>query len=157
MIDALLEDGFFAAIAAIGFASISNPPKRLYLYCGLVAAAGHSLRYLLTAINAHIIVASSLAALLIGVLSLLVARRVKCPAESCIFPALLPMIPGMYAYRAISALVLCLSNHTEDVFNHNLYLLAHNGFTCVFIIVGMVVCAMMPIFLMKKVAFQATR
>ena len=29
----ILQDGFFAAIAAIGFASISNPPRQAYKYC----------------------------------------------------------------------------------------------------------------------------
>ncbi len=44
----ILEDGLFAAIAAIGFSSISNTPRRAYLTCGLIAAAGHTIRYVLT-------------------------------------------------------------------------------------------------------------
>ena len=36
----ILQDGFFAAIAAIGFASISNPPRQAYKYCALIAALG---------------------------------------------------------------------------------------------------------------------
>ena len=43
-----LEDGLFAAIAAIGFSSISNTPHRAYLTCAVIAAAGHSIRYALT-------------------------------------------------------------------------------------------------------------
>ena len=39
----ILQDGFFAAIAAIGFASISNPPRQAYKYCALIAALGLSL------------------------------------------------------------------------------------------------------------------
>ena len=44
----ILEDGFFAAIAAIGFSSISNTPRRAYLTCALIAATGHAIRYVLT-------------------------------------------------------------------------------------------------------------
>ena len=44
----IFEDGFFAAIAAIGFSSISNTPRRAYLTCALIAAIGHAIRYVLT-------------------------------------------------------------------------------------------------------------
>lgn len=54
-------------------------------------------------------------------LAVRLAIVVKCPAEMCFFPALLPMIPGMYAYRTVEAL-------------HYLYLFAYNGFTCSIIV-----------------------
>lgn len=156
----IVQDGFFAAIAAIGFSSISNPPKQAYLYCALIAAVGHSVRYLLTD-NAlypvHIIPAGILAAFVIGLLSVYVAPRAKCPAETCLFPALLPMIPGMYAYRTIAALLLCLFHEEEELFEHYLYLLTFNGLTCLFIVLGMVMGATIPIFLFKNISFQATR
>ena len=98
----IIEDGVFAAIAAIGFSSISNTPRRAYLMCGLIAAIGHSIRYvlMLPALGGmHIIAASTIASFVIGILAVLFAGRIKCPAEVCFFPALLPMIPGMYAYR----------------------------------------------------------
>ena len=41
----LANDGFFAAVAAIGFAAISNPPMRAFKYCALIAAAGHMSRF----------------------------------------------------------------------------------------------------------------
>ena len=156
----ILQDGFFAAIAAIGFSSISNPPRRAYVYCALIAAAGHAVRYILTnagLVHFHIIVASTIAAFVIGLLAVYVAPKAKCPAETCFFPALLPMIPGMYAYRTIEALVLCLYHKEEEIFSHYLYLLTYNGFTCTFIILGMVIGATIPIFLFKNVSFQATR
>lgn len=164
MLDNLLvnifEDGLFAAIAAIGFSSISNTPRRAYLWCGGIAAAGHAVRYVLTSsgiCHMHIIAGSTIAALVIGFLSVICAKKIKCPAEVCFFPALLPMIPGMYAYRTIEALAACLMHTKEEVFNHYLYLLSFNGFTCVFIITGMVIGANIPVFLLKKISFQATR
>ena len=156
----ILQDGFYAAIAAIGFASISNPPRRAYLYCALIAAVGHSIRYTLTNnpfIHVHIILSSTIAAFFIGLLAVYLAPKAKCPAETCFFPALLPMIPGMYAYRTIGALLLCLYHQEEELFTHYLYLLTYNGFTCVFIILGMVLGATIPIFIFKNTSFQATR
>ncbi|MDE6366976.1 MAG: threonine/serine exporter family protein, partial [Muribaculaceae bacterium] len=45
MILQIFQDALFSAIAAIGFAAISNPPRRAYPLCALIAAAGHSIRY----------------------------------------------------------------------------------------------------------------
>lgn len=160
MILNILQDGFFAALAAIGFASISNPPRKAYAYCALAAAVGHSVRYTLTSgeyFHLHIIVASALAAFVIGLLAVFIAHKAKFPAETCFFPALLPMIPGMYAYRAVDALLLCLYHQAEPEFTHYLYLLCSNGMTCCFIILGMVVGATIPVFLFKNTSFQATR
>lgn len=156
----IIQDGFFAAIAAVGFASISNPPKRAYLYCALIAAIGHALRFTILGTEwgqPHLILASCGAAFVIGLLAVWLAPHAKCPAETCLFPALLPMIPGMYAYRTIGALILCLYHHEEVIFNHYFYLFAYNGFTCLFVIVGMVVGATAPIFIFKNIAFRATR
>ena len=156
----ILQDGFFAAIAAIGFASISNPPRQAYKYCALIAAIGHATRYVLTH-NAwggmNLIGASFVASLAIGLLTVFFAPRAKCPAETFSFPALLPMIPGMYAYRTVEALLLCLTHQEEAAFNHYFYLLAYNGLTCMFIVLSMVVGATVPIFLFKNTSFKATR
>ena len=43
----LLNDGAFAAIAAIGFASISNPKRSTFWSLGLLAALGHITRFVL--------------------------------------------------------------------------------------------------------------
>ena len=160
MITGILQDAFFAALAAIGFASISNPPKNAYGYCAFIAAVGHALRYILinnSLMHVHLVIASTVAAFIIGLLAVIFSRRAKCPAETYFFPSLLPMIPGMYAYRAIGALLLCLYHSEENSFLHYLYLLGHNGFTCAFVIIGMVMGATIPIFLFKKISFQATR
>ncbi|MCD8318328.1 MAG: threonine/serine exporter family protein [Paraprevotella sp.] len=156
----ILQDGFFAAIAAIGFSSISNPPKQAYKYCALIAAIGHATRYVLTH-NAYgemnLIAASFIASLVIGVLTVFLAPHAKCPAETFSFPALLPMIPGMFAYRTIEALLFGLTHKEKEEFDHYFYLLSYNGLTFMFIILGMVVGATVPIFLFKNTSFKATR
>lgn len=156
----ICQDALFAALAAIGFSSISNTPRRTYIVCAIAAATGHATRYILTSpelLGLNIVPASAVAAFLVGLVAVYFAPKVKCPAEVCFFPALLPMIPGMYAYRAVEALLHCLSAPAEEVFDHYIYLLNSNALTCMFIIIGMVVCANLPVFIFKNVAFQATR
>lgn len=160
MLVEFIQDAFFAALAAIGFAAISNPPKRAYIYCAIIAAVGHSARFLMmheSLLGLHIVAASTIAALLIGVLAVLFSPIVKTPAETCLFPSLLPMIPGIYAYKTFGGLMMCLSHSNEADFEHYFYLFANNGLTCLFILLGMVVGATLPIFLLKDISFQATR
>lgn len=154
----ILEDMFFSAIAAIGFASISNTPFSAIRYCALLAAVGHSLRYVLMGcFDVHIIVAATVAATAIGVLAIPLGPKAKCPPETFSYPALLPMIPGMYAYRAVQGLVMCLSSSSEEAFKHYFYLMNYNGLTCIIVVAGMVVGVTLPIFVFKRISFSATR
>ena len=151
----IFQDALFAAIAAIGFAAISRPPRSAYLYCALIAAAGHSLRFILTNTLpfVNILPASLTAAFTIGVLAVLVSAKAKFPAETCLFPALLPMIPGIYAYRTFGGLALCV---LAD-FSKYLTLFAYNVIMCSGILLCLVLGATLPIFIFKKISFQATR
>lgn len=158
MLIEILQDGLFAAIAAIGFAAISNPPRQAYLYCALIAAVGHSLRYMLiNSFAIHIVIATALASVVVGVLAVLFSPRVKVPAETCLFPALLPMIPGIYAYRTVGGLIMCMYHGSESTFPHYFYLFASNGLTCFFILLAMAIGAITPLFLLKRISFRATR
>lgn len=160
MLSEFLQDGFFAAIAAIGFAAISNPPRRVYPYCALIAAIGHSSRFILMqewGAGLHIVVAGTIAAFIVGLLAVALSPVSRTPAETCLFPALLPMIPGIYAYKAFGGLVMCIYSSGEATFNHYFYLFSSNGLTCLFILLGMVTGATIPIFMLKNISFRATR
>lgn len=153
-----IQDALFAAMAAIGFSAISNPPRRAYLYCAVIAAAGHSLRFcLMHSLGLHIVLASFCAALLIGLLAVLLSPHAKIPSETCLYPALLPMIPGIYAYKTFGALVMCMYYGGEADFQHYFYLFANNGLTTFFILLAMVVGATIPMFVLPKITFTATR
>lgn len=158
MILQIIQDALFSAIAAIGFAAISKPPRRAYLFCAAIAAAGHSLRFILMSetFAMHIVPATLIAASVIGVLAVFASPLSNIPAETYLFPALLPMIPGMYAYRAFGALALCIMGG-EETLNHNFFLLVNNSLTCCCILLCMVTGATTPIFLFRKISFRATR
>lgn len=154
----ILKDGFFAAIAAIGFSAISRPPKQAYLWCALIAATGHSFRFLLmNCVEMHIVLATTLASFLIGVMAVFLSPKTKVPAETYLFPSLLPMIPGIYAYKTFAGLVMCMYHSSEATFEKDFYLFAGNGLTCFFILLGMAIGATIPIFMLKRISFQATR
>lgn len=160
MITQILQDALFAAIAAIGFSAISNPPRNAYIYCALIAAIGHSARFILMQPQIaamSIVPASVISAFIIGTLAVALSPVAKTPAETFLFPSLLPMIPGIYAYKTFGGLAMCLLHGSEANFDHYFYLFAYNGMICLGVILGMVVGSTIPIFIMKKISFQATR
>ena len=105
-------DGLFASIAGIGFGIISNPRPQVLWLCGVIAAFGHAVRFVLLAYSVPIVPANFLSGLTIGILSEAGAFWKKTPSETLAFPALLPMIPGMYCdvliYNLLMALLVIL-------------------------------------------------
>lgn len=159
MIIQIFQDALFSSIAAIGFAAISQPPRRAYLYCALIAAVGHSVRFMLMCpeIDVHIIPATFIASFVIGVLAVLLSPLSKIPAETYLFPSLLPMIPGVYAYKTFAGIARCLFSAGQESFMHSLYLFCYNGMTCLSILICMVIGAVIPIFIFKQISFSATK
>lgn len=155
-----MEDAFFAAVAGTGFAIISNPPLRTLSVCALLAAVGHSLRFCLMSVDGlqtHICMASFLAALCIGFLAVFFSLRQGVSVEVYAFPSLLPMIPGMYAYRTMHALTAYLNSSDEATALHYINLFFFNGLTAVFVLCLLVIGAVIPMFLLGRLRFSSNR
>ena len=103
----ILSDGLFAAVAAMGFGSISDPPLRAFPYIAILAALGHAARFcLMTLCGVDIVSASLVAAFIIGSGSVYFGKKVACPMTVLYIPALLPMVPGTYAYKTVFSLIM---------------------------------------------------
>jgi len=157
MIRLVLVDGLLAAIAAIGFAVISNPPRKAIFVSAILAALGHSLRFFLIKSGLDISLSTFVAATFIGLLSIVFARIIHCPAEVFSFPSLLPMIPGMFAYRTILSVIRFMQN--SDVIKSQQFMMDffHNGMTTLFILLALVVGVSLPILFFPKLSFSVTR
>lgn len=154
----VITDGLFAAVAAIGFAVISNPPKRAVTIAALLAAIGHACRfYLLHYTSLDLTTSSLFAAFTIGLLSIPAARLVHCPAEVFSFPALLPMIPGMYAYKSVLALIRFMKSDDETVMQQLIVEIFRNGLTALFVMFALVVGVSLAMFIFYKQSFTMTR
>ncbi|GGZ29343.1 MULTISPECIES: threonine/serine exporter family protein [Shewanella] len=101
----LLNDAFFSAIPAMGFAMLFNVPRRYLLYCALAGAIGHSSRTLMLQFGLPIEWATFAAAGIIGMVTIAFARRHLAPPLLYAVAAIIPMIPGSYAYNTVIALV----------------------------------------------------
>lgn len=158
MLWAVLGDAAFAAMAGAGFAVISNPPRRALPYMALLAALGHAFRYyLMNYAGVGIATATLLAAFGMGCGSVLLTRRLHVPAEFFSFPALLPMIPGMYAYKTILALLRFMDVQESASRAQWLLEICHNGLTVLLVMCALVIGTLVPLYIFHKQSWLMTR
>ena len=150
-------DGFFAAVAAIGFGAISDPPMRAFPVIALLAAVGHALRFVLMQGGVDIATASLCASVVIGVGSLLLGGRIRCPMTVLFIPALLPMIPGMYAYKTVLALMQFMAGDAAAEQGALIVEVFRNGLTTMFVMFALAVGASLPLFIFHRQSFMMTR
>jgi len=145
----LILNAVCAALAAMGFGAISNPPKRLLFVAGLLAALGHTLRYfLMTACGFDIVSATLIGAFVIGLGAFVAGQLSGSPSEVFSFPALLPFVPGLKAYYAVLALLRLLRCGGEGIeARHYVYDFFSNALVAGFVLVALVVGASLSVFI----------
>ena len=102
--------------------------------------------------------ASLAAAFLIGFGSLWLGKKVYCPMTVLYIPALLPMIPGRYAYNMVFSLIMCLQRVNDlEGLRRYMEMFFSNGMITVTVIFLLAVGATFPMFLFPGRAFSLTR
>ena len=130
----LVDDAVFAGLAAFGFALLFNVPRQALLACVLFAASAHAVRSLLLHAIVPIEWASFIAATLLGLATVPWSRKVVIPRPVVTVAAVIPMIPGVYAYKTMTGLM---------ALHHQGYSLAlqqqvvENGLLTLFILTGL--------------------
>ncbi|KAA6303051.1 MAG: hypothetical protein EZS26_000654 [Candidatus Ordinivivax streblomastigis] len=155
----ILIDGLLAAVAGIGFGAISHPPKRAFLFIAILAAVGHSMRFsLMNYLHLDIATASFCASVIIGVLALWFGKLSYCPMTVLYIPALLPMIPGMYAYKTVLALVMFMQHlHETALAEKYMQELFSNAIVTISTVFLLSVGATLLIFIFPKRTYSLTR
>ena len=148
----ILLDGLFAAVAAIGFGAISDPPVRAFPCIALLAAVGHALRFcLMSYAGIDIATASLCAAVVIGFGSLWLGRGIRCPMTVL-------YIPGISAYKTVFALIMFLQSLNDPgqglEYMQQFFLNATVSFS---VIILLAAGATLPIFIFNRRAFSLTR
>ncbi|WP_386689346.1 threonine/serine exporter family protein [Lonepinella sp. MS14437] len=125
----LLDDMFFAAIPAVGFALIFNVPPKALIYCGVLGALGHSFRTLLLHFDVSLVLATMLASALIGFAGVHISQRYLAHPKVFTVAAIIPMIPGIYAYKAMIAIVqINYQGYTPELYEHMINDFIKTGF-----------------------------
>jgi uncharacterized membrane protein YjjB (DUF3815 family) len=138
----LLQDMLLAAVPAVGFALVFNVPREALKYCALGGALGHGLRWaLIHGIDMRIEWATFLAATTVSMVGVYWARKLRAHPKVFTVAAMIPMIPGIYAFTALLALAEIERGGLTDPL---LAKAIENGLRTLFIVAGLAVGLAMP-------------
>lgn len=155
----LILDGVYSAIAGVGFGAISHPDIKTFKGIAILAAVAHTVRFAaVDYLSLDIATSSFLGAMACGFLSLLIGKWLKCPLTVLYIPALLPLVPGKFAYNSLFNLIMFLqkgstaaaqSKYMEEFF--------YNGTVTVTVLFLLAFGATFPRFLFPTIANSVTR
>lgn len=154
----ILFKAFWCGCAAFGFAILFNTPARaliaIYL-CGFLAGF---LKFIVLdpAVGGGIILASAVGAAAVGFASIPVSHWRHVPPIVISIPAVIPLIPGSFAYRTILGLINFIYETEVEVLTRTV----HNGVMTLFIILVLSLGVTLPMLLfriesVKKVRFTS--
>jgi uncharacterized membrane protein YjjP (DUF1212 family) len=94
------EDFIFSALATLGFAMLFNVPPKAGWVCIVCGMAGHGFRSALGHLGLGLIIGTVLATFTAAMIARLLGHRFRVPAVTFVFPGVVAMVPGSYAFRA---------------------------------------------------------
>lgn len=139
--------GFWCGVAAMGFAVLFNAPTRALLSIFLCAFVAGLIKFSIfnPVVGGGIILASALAATAVGFASIPVSHWRHVPPVVISIPAVIPFIPGSYAYRTILGLINFIYHTEVDVLTGTV----HNGLMTLFIILVLALGVTLPMLLFR--------
>ncbi|MSN96086.1 threonine/serine exporter [Campylobacter sp. FMV-PI01] len=152
-----LINGIFAAIAGLGFSYANKPPKQILIFCALFGGCGFMLRVLILANTINYALATFLSALCVGLVCVFVAQKLKTPIEILAFPSLLPMIPGLFAYKTVLAVFMFIKSEDEAKKIHYLVEIFDYGFTTISTMFALAIGISVALLVFYEKSFTMTR
>lgn len=152
---AILEKGFWAGFAAMGFAILFNVPQRTLLVIWAMGALGGLAKFFLLGLEVNIALASLAGATLIGVLSVYAAHNKQAPPLVFSTPAVIPMVPGAFAYRMmLGCMELANTSINSDTYMKTLAETTNNGLKALFILIALSAGVAIPMLVTRKDTFK---
>lgn len=133
----VIEDAFWASIAALGFAMLFRVPQRALAQAASCGAVGHAIRTLLMHYGMQIAPATLIGAMCVGFLGLFYARQLRLPSIVFTVSGAIPLVPGVFAFRTMLFILQVTTAQNDVEIQTALHQASQNG-----IITGMVLAAL---------------
>jgi uncharacterized membrane protein YjjB (DUF3815 family) len=151
----ILEKGFWAGLAALGFAILFNVPQRTLFVIWAMGALGGLTKFLLLGAEVNIVLASLAGAALIGVLSVYAAHNKHAPPLVFSIPSVIPMVPGAFAYRMmLGCMELAGTGSNSETYLKTLAETTNNGLKAIFILIALSAGVAIPMLVTRKDTFK---
>lgn len=146
----ILEKGIWFGLGGVGFAILFNVPNRTLLAIWILAALGGITKLALIHFGLNVILASFAGATLIGFLSIQAAHSKHAPPPVFSIPAVIPMVPGVFAYRMMIGLIKLGSDFPGTEPGRILTDTVSNGLKAVFILLALALGVAIPMLITRK-------
>ncbi|WP_306416982.1 threonine/serine exporter family protein [Fulvivirga maritima] len=143
------EKGIWFGSAAIGFAILFNVPVRTLRYIFIIGALGGLLKTLLLWLGINVIVSSLGGATLAGYMGVFAAHDKHAPPMVFSIPSVIPMVPGVFAYRMMLGLIK-LSIIPDENYEKVLSETISNGLNATFILLSLALGVAIPLLVTRK-------
>jgi len=147
---ALLEKGIWLGCAALGFGMLFNVPKRALFPIFLIGALGGLMKFFMLEFEIGIVLAVLCGASLIGFLSVFAAHNFKCPPVTFSIPAVIPMIPGLFAYKSMIGVIKLTSEKDPTEYTKVFFEALNNGLTALFVLIVLATGVAVPLLVSRK-------
>ncbi|MBP0905655.1 threonine/serine exporter family protein [Mariniflexile gromovii] len=144
-----IEKWIWFGSAAVGFAILFNVPVRTLIPIFLMAALGGIIKLLFLP-YIGIVFSSLLGCILIGLLSIFAAHFKHSPPFIFAIPAVIPMVPGTFAYFTMKGFIKLAYNTNPNEFEQILYDTVTNGSKTLFVLMAITIGVYAPMLLTRK-------
>ncbi len=143
------EKWIWLGFAAVGFGILFNVPQRTLWVIFLLGALGGALKLLTLMLGGGIVLGSFIGAMLVGFLSINAAHFRHAPPFVFAIPAVIPMVPGAFAYRMMLGII-----RLTDTLDHSTFLqlmedTVDNGLKAFFVLMALALGVSAPMLLTR--------
>jgi len=121
------EKGIWLGFAALGFAVLFNVPQRTLLIIWILGALGGLVKILMVHSGFSVVMGSLAGATIIGISSVYAAHSKHAPPLVFAIPSVIPMVPGVFAYKMMLGLIHLAGNKVTDGYDQILNETVNNG------------------------------
>lgn len=145
----ILSKAFWSGWAALGFGILFNVPPRTLFALWIGGAIGVFIKFSLLQMSVSVVLASFIGASAVGILSIPIAHARHVPPMIFAIPSVIPLIPGVFAYRTMLGLIKLTGSIGVD-YNTILSETINNGAKTLFIIMSLAIGVAIPMHVMRK-------
>ncbi|RXK85788.1 threonine/serine exporter family protein [Filimonas effusa] len=151
----LLEKCLWFGLAATGFAILFNVPSRTLLPVFILGAVGGITKVILIDyFHINIIIATFCGSSIIGILSIPFAHKRHAPPPTFAIPAIIPMVPGVLAYKMMQGLIYIASGDANPALISET---VTHGLKVMFILMSLAAGVELPMLITRKQSAKELR
>jgi uncharacterized membrane protein YjjB (DUF3815 family) len=146
----VIEKGIWFGIAALGFGILFNVPQRVLIVVFILGCLGGITKLILIHIGVNAILSTLGGSILIGILTIQAAHNKHAPPLIFTIPSVIPLVPGVYAYRMMLGIIQLAGNSANPYYQKILADTFSNGLNMFFILLSIAVGGSLPMLLTRK-------